>query len=152
MPLAFDLQNSRDCLEDLRGAVSDFKKDPLNPRLARYSAILAWSICDWVFEEHGDRLGFNDLPSFQGDIKQRCPELDYLQDLANSLKHRTITRYTPSLTEAYQQEGAFSRAFSRGFDIPALMLTTQDGTQLWFDDVIEGTLSFWDVYFGGKGI
>ena len=152
MLLTFDLQNSRDCLEDLRGAVGDLKKDPLNPRLARYSAIVAWSISDWVFEEHGNRLGFDGLPSFQEDIRRQCPELGYLQDLANSLKHRIITRYTPSLTEAYKKEGAFSTEFSRAFDIPGLMLAARDGTQLWFDDVIERALSFWDVYFGDKGI
>ena len=92
------------------------------------------------------------MPSFQEDIRQQCAELDYLQDLANSLKHRTITKYTPSLTEAYKQEGAFSTGFSRAFDIPGLMLTTRDRTQLWFDDVIEGALSFWDEYFGDRGV
>lgn len=152
MPLTFDLKNSSDCLEDLRGANSDFKKDPLNPRIARYCAIVSWSMCDWVFEEHGSGLEYKDLASFQGYVKKQCPELCYLQDLSNSLKHKTITRYDTSLTEAYTHKGSFSSAFSRGFDISGLMLTIRDGSQLWFEDVIEEALSFWDRYFEDKGI
>ncbi len=152
MPLTFDLQSSRDCLEDLRGTSSDFRKDPLNPRIARYGAVAAWSICDWIFEEYGSRLGYKSLTSLQEDVRGKCPELDYLQDLANSLKHKTITRYIPSLTEAYKRKGAFSNAFSRGFDVSGLMLTIQDGRQLWFENVIEDALSFWDRYFEDSGI
>ena len=152
MPLTFDLQNSRDCLEDLRGTVSDFKKDPLNPRIARYGAVVAWSICDWIFEEHGSRLGYKTLPKFQEDIRKKCPELEYLQNLANSLKHKTITRHTPSLRNADKHTGDFSQEFSRDFDISGLMLTVQDGRQLWFEDVIEEALAFWDGYFKDKGI
>ena len=152
MTLTFDLRNSRDCLEDLRGTVSDFKKDRLNPRIARYGAVVAWSICDWVFEEHGSCLGYKELTDLQKDIRKKCPELEYLQNLADSLKHKTITRYTPSLHKAYKKKGAFSQEFSRAFDISRLMLTVQDGSQLWFEDVIEEALAFWDGYFKDKGI
>ena len=150
MPFTFDLQNSGDCLEDLRGTISDFKKDPINPRIARYAAIVAWSLCDWVFEEHGSRLGYKKLRDLQKDIREKCPELDYLQDLANSLKHRTITYYTPSLSQSCKREGGFSSGFSRGFDTSGLMLTLGDDRQLWFEDVIDGALSFWDRYFRDK--
>ena len=154
MPLTFDLKNSRDCLRDLRATISDLEKDPLNPRIARYGAIVAWSICDWVFKEHGSRLGYNEKrpARLQEDIRNACPELKYLQDLANSLKHKTITGYTPSLRRTYKKGGGFSREFSRDFDIPGLMLEVKGGHQLWFEDVIEEAFSFWDGYFKKKGI
>ena len=151
-PLTFDLQNSRDCLEDLRAAISDFKTNRLNPRQARYIAIVAWSISDWVFREHGNRLGYENLENFKKDIRSQCRELCYLQDLANSLKHRTISRYTPSLAKAHKHGGAFSQGFSRAFDLSRLMLTTRDGRELWFEDVIETALIFWDGYFRDKGV
>lgn len=150
----FDIQNSRDCLKDLRDTISDFKKDSLNPRIARYGAIVAWSICEWVFEEHGSRLGYKkkELDKLQEDIRNACPELEYLQDLANFLKHKTITKYTPSLYRAYKKKGAFSQGFSRDFDISSLMLELNDGRKLWFEDVIEKALSFWEEYFKKHGI
>lgn len=152
MLLTFHLENSRDCLEDLRDTISDFKKDPLNPRIARYGAIVAWSICDWVFKEHGSHLGYTELGKLQEDIRNACPKIEYLQNLADSLKHKTITRYIPSLHRAYKKKGAFSQGFSRGFDISGLMLEVHDGRELWFEDVIEEAFSFWDDYFKRNGI
>ena len=152
MPLTFDIQNSRDCMEDLRDTISDFKKDRLNPRIARYGAVVAWSICDWIFEEHGSQLGYTELKDLKEDIKEQSPELKYLQDLANSLRHKTITRYTPSLYRAYEKKGAFSQGFSRDFDISGLRLVVNDGRQLWFEDVIEEALSFWNDYFKNNNI
>ena len=154
MPLTFDLENSRDCLKDLRATISDFEKDPLNPRIARYGAIVAWSICDWVFEEHRSLLGYKEGedPKFRENIKKKCPELEYLQDLANSLRHKTINRYTPSLYRAYKHKGGFSQEFSRGFDIDRLMLEVKGGRKLLFEDVIKKALSFWEGYFKRHGI
>ena len=153
MSLTFDLENSRDCLEDLRDTISDFKKDRLNPRIARYGAVVAWSICEWVFEEHGSRLGYRrkELNKLRADIRRASPELKYLQDLANSLKHRNPD-YTASLCSAYKHKGGFSQEFSRGFDISRLMLELNDGRQLCFEDVIEKALSFWDEYFKNNNI
>ena len=153
MPLTFDIQNSRDCLEDLRNTISDFKKDRLNPRIARYGAIVAWSICDWVFKEHGPQLGYNkkELNKLRADIRKASPELKYLQDLANSLKHRNPD-YTASLCSAYKHKGGFSQDFSRDFDISRLMLEVKGGRKLWFEDVIEEAFSFWDDYFKKNGI
>ena len=152
MVLTFDLQNSRDCLDDLRETISDFKKDRLNPRIARYGAVVAWSICDWVFLERGLQLGYKNLTSLQIDVREKCPGLGYLQDLANSLKHKTITMYKPALEEAFERKGAFSSGFSRDLDVSGFMLATQDGRELWFEDVIEEVLSFWEEYLEGMGI
>ncbi|MDE2814122.1 MAG: hypothetical protein OXM01_13915 [Gemmatimonadota bacterium] len=151
-PLTFDISNSSDMLEELRGVVSDFKKDDLNPKTARHCAVIAWSMCDWIFKEHGSRLGYKKLDKLQEDVRNKCPEIEYLQNMADSLKHRNITSYTPSLVGAYKHRGAFSRDFARDFDISGLMLKLQDGSELWFEDVIEAALSFWDGYFKDNGI
>ena len=93
------------------------------------------------------------LGKLQEDVRNKCPEIEYLQNMADSLKHRNITSYTPSLVGAYKHRGEFSsRDFSRDFDISGLMLKLQDGSELWFEDVIEAALSFWDGYFKDNGI
>ena len=144
LPRIFEIQNTGDCLDDLRATVSDLRKDPLNPRVARYGSIIAWSICDWVFKEHGSRLNINKLGTLQEYVKHQCPELAYLQDLGNSLKHRDITRYTPILIEAYEHKGPFSQHFSREFDKSRLHIKLQDGRILDFEEVIQEALSFWE--------
>ena len=60
--------------------------------------------------------------------------------------------YKPALEEAFERKGAFSNAFSRDFDVSGLMLATQDGRELWFEDLIEEVLSFWEKYFEDIGI
>ena len=152
MVLTFDLHDSRDCLDDLRETVADFKKDRLNPRIAGYGAVVAWSICDWVFLERGPQLGYKNLTSLQIDAREKCPGLGYLQDLANSLKHKTITMYKPALDEAFERKGAFASGFSREFDTSGLMLATQDERELWYEHVIEEVLSFWEEYLEGIGL
>ena len=115
---------------------------------------MAWSICDWVWKVDCTYQSdsFKTLNDFQQQVRDECPPLRYLQDLTNFVKHREITRYTPILSQARVKEGAFSTAFSRDFDVPGLKLTLQDGRQLWFEDVIEEALSYWDGYFKDKGI
>ena len=115
------LSSSADFLGELRETVSDLNKDPVNPRLARYAAIVAWSMRDWVEIELGRQV--------QHDrIKERCPELGYLQELANVFKHRTLKSPKAVTLTAAVKTGSFSRGFSRGFDIARLELVLEDGT------------------------
>ena len=71
-PSTFGLSSSTDFLEELRETVSDLNKDPVNPRLARYAAIVAWSMCDWVEVELR-------LPVQHSQIKEQCAAPRYLQ-------------------------------------------------------------------------
>jgi hypothetical protein len=45
---------------------------------------------------------------------------------------------------------AFSKAFSRAFDIGGLSLTLHDGSKVYFDNVADKVLSFWKDYFDGN--
>ena len=151
MSLSFDLQSSGDCLREFERKVGDFKGDSLNTEKARDCAIAGWHICDWVHKEHGARLGYNPQLSLQNHVKTSCPELGYLQDVANSRKHKWLT-YTPSVSRAYEHEGAFSPGFSRGFDISRLMLELGGGAKVDFQDVLESALSFWVGFFKKHGV
>jgi hypothetical protein len=144
-PPTFGLSNSADFLNELRETVSDLTKDPVNPRLARYAAIVAWSMCDWVGKELH-------RPVQHGQIKEQCPALEYLQELSNVFKHREL-RPSKSVTLAKAvKTGAFSRGFSRGFDIVRLELLLKDGSKLWFEDVIQEALDFWEKFFRDHGL
>ena len=144
-PPIFGLSSSADFLGELRETVSDLNKDPVNPRLASYAAIVAWSMCDWVSIELR-------RPVQHSQIKEQCPALRYLQELANVFKHRELRQSKPVTLTAAVKTGAFSRAFSRAFNIARLELVLEDGSKLWFEDVIQEALDFWDHFFRDNGL
>ena len=43
------------------------------------------------------------------------------------------------------------RAFSRAFNLARLELVLEDGSKLWFEDVIQEALDFWDHFFRDNG-
>jgi len=151
MSLTFDLSTSKDLLKLLLEKSNEFKKDKLNTVLAREGAILCWSLCDWVFSEHGMALGFKSLRDLQEFVKNNCISMSYMQDLANSSKHKEITKYIPLLKEAKKHRGAFSRAFSRAFNISSLRLVLQNNTELWFEDELEKATTYWAAFFSSHG-
>jgi len=149
----FERGNASDVLEALHRNAAAFAKDPLNTDLANHCAIDAWSLCDWVFKEHGKRLGFTSLANLQATMKANCNSLQLLQDVANASKHKEITRYTPQLKEAKKHKGGFQRgAFSRDFDVSALVLVREDGSEIWFDDALDEATRYWDTYFSANGL
>jgi hypothetical protein len=151
--LTFGRQSSRDVLHALKERADAFEKDPLNSELANQCAIDAWSLCDWVFKDHGARLGMQTLKDLQSSMKAMCPNLALLQDVANASKHKNITTYIPRLKEAKNHHGAFQRdAFSSAFDVSALVLVGDDGSEIWFDDVLKDVIRHWDDYFLRNGL
>ena len=91
--LTFGRQSSRDVLHALKERADAFEKDPLNSELANQCAIDAWSLCDWVFKDHGARLGMQTLRDLQSSMKAMCPNLALLQDVANASKHKQTQEY-----------------------------------------------------------
>ena len=142
-PPIFGLSSSADFLGELRETVSDLNKDPTNPRLAMYAAIVAWSMCDWVEIELPQ-------PVQHSQIKEQCPALRHLRELAIVFKHRKPKRLVT--LAAAVKTGAFGRGFSRAFDIARLELVLEDGSKLWFEDVIQEALDFWDNFFRDNGL
>ena len=124
----------------------------LDDALARTIAVRAWHHCDHVFKTLGADSGFDSLPEFQNHVRGECPELSWLQDLCNETKHREISRYAPNIDAARQHDSAFSREFSRDFDISFGELILPDGQEVWFLDAAERTLEFWSRFFEENGI
>ena len=109
--LTFDLCSSEDYLHDLQQRVDDFMKDGLDQRKAMDCAVSAWHAWDWIYSQHGCRLGYETLGHLQEQTRKQCPEFGYLQDIANARKHRFITKYPSRLKDAKMHPGAYSRDF-----------------------------------------
>lgn len=147
--LTFGRSSSHDVLRALKEKAITFAKTPLDTELANQCAIDAWSLCDWVFKEHGKRFGVQKLDQFQAQMKQQCPLLSLFQDVANASKHREITKYVPRLKEAKHHVGAFDRnSFqSSAFNVSALVLVDINGSEIWFDEALNDVINHWEHFF-----
>ena len=139
-------------LEALKNAVDKLREDDLNKDMARDCAIKAWQLCDHVFIALGEENPFPDLRALQDHIRGNCSELAYLQDISTESKHGRISRYTPRIVEARSHGGAFSRGFSRDFDISRLEIELPGGCSVWFIDVVDQATLFWSQFFEDHGI
>ena len=102
-------------------------------------------------------------------LKRELAEVDYLKvktqvetvltiesgvirDVCDGTKHLHIDRPPHvHVSNSGMKQGAFSKAFSRAFDIGGLFLTLHDGSILYFDNVADKVLSFWKKYFDHVG-
>ncbi len=139
-------------LEALKNASERFKNDDLNEDLARDCAIKSWQLCDHVFNALSATSRFTTLRDLQDHVKHTCTELAYLQDICTESKHGKISRYTPRIAEARFHRGAFSRAFSRGFDTSCLEVQLPGGQAILFNDVVDRAVDFWSKFLDDNRI
>ena len=139
-------------LEALKSTVDRFKNDDLNTDLARDCAIKAWHLCEHVFDALGSNLPFANLSDFQKYVRGACPQLAHLQIICNASKHGERLRNTGKIKEARVHGGAFSKAFSRGFDISRLEIELTGGKTVPFDDVVDRAVAFWSQFFAQNGL
>ena len=102
-------------------------------------------MCDWVEVEKPKRIQ-------KVNIEEKCPALKYMQDLANTFKHRERRKPEHVKLSAAYRTGGFGRGFGRGFDIVRLELVLKDESKLWFEDVIQEALDFWDSFLREENI
>ena len=139
-------------LKALKTASERFQNDDLNEDLAREYALKAWHLCDHVFNALGSTSRFATLGDLQEHVRNTCPDLAYLQDICTESKHANISRYPPRIAEARFKGGAFSRGFSRGFDISRLEIELLDGQRIMFNDVVDRAVGFWSIFFDDNGL
>ena len=153
MTRSFNL-DAPSALEALKSSVERFQDDDLNEDLARDCACKAWHLCDHVFKALGSNSQFPKLKDLKDHVKRRCPEIAYLQDICIEVKHAEITRHVSHIKvkEARHHRGAFSRAFSRGFDISCLEIELLGGQTIFFLDAADHAVGFWVDFFEGEGI
>lgn len=147
MGYSFDIRNSRDLFEEFRKRAEEYQSDPMSSGNAVICAILAWHLVEWVhqeYEEFSER--FPKKREFQSHLKKRCVSLSYIQDIANGSKHRGISKYQPSVRNTTSHKGAFSPAFSKGFDVPSLRINLNGGF-VYFDEELEKVTEFFSEIF-----
>ena len=139
-------------LEELKSDTEKLKKDVLNVTLARYCAIRAWHLHDYVFETLDQGSEFSTKKELREHIDRACPELYYLRVICNASKHSKLD-YKPRITTARIHQGDFDpNDFGDDFDIPCLVIELLDGKELMFYDTLRRAVDFWSEFFENHGI
>ena len=88
---AFGAHNFCGKLDDLVSQLNDFKKDEISVFRANSLAIACWNLEEWAFK---DPLLSNtiDRDLFRRDLFRKCPALAIMHDIANSEKHKGVSR------------------------------------------------------------
>ena len=145
MSLTFSVNNFEKYWEITQNKVSEYLNDDLNEEKAIECSIHLWHMCDWFYEKYKSKISYNDLSNMKGDFGSECISLRIMRDICNSYKHSKLREDSkPMLKSAVKHKGAFSRAFSSGFDISFLEAITNDGHKSDFKDDVREVLKFWN--------
>ena len=107
--------------------IDEYKADNLNVRKALNAIIFSYHIFDWVKQTNKN---FKIDEDYEENHK-------ILGDLSNGTKHFS------KKTAIKKNNGSFSRAFSRAFDISYLFITIE-GKKYYIDDIIDKAVEYWD--------
>ena len=148
MSYSFNIKNSKDLYLEFCKNVKEYRKDQLSSGKAVICAILCWHTVEWIYNEFSSVLSeYSTKGKFQEFMRQSCPPLSYMQDIANGSKHRGITFYTPTVKNTELHEGPFSQGFSKAFDISCLKMDIGGNQSVYFDEELEKAKSFIKEYF-----
>ncbi|MEE4259953.1 MAG: hypothetical protein V2I62_09345 [Bacteroidales bacterium] len=146
--LSFNIKNTRDLYNKLNEDYKEYSDDRLSSRKALNFAFTAWHLSDWIYNEFNNKLkvDYNNLYSFQSNLKKLCPSLQFMHDLTNGTKHYTLTKHNPRIKDTNLHIGDFNDDFNRDFDISMMVIKLEDGTRVCFEDEIKIVMNFWTKY------
>lgn len=109
-------------------------------------AITAFHLCDWILSDP------KVSPAIIADMRvlQNTQEIQACRDIANTIKHREITRYTPTVIDATADRGFGVGRFGRGgFGVgeESILITLVDGTIINGLTLSEKVIELWEKFF-----
>lgn len=125
----------------------EFNCDETNISNALNLCSESWHLTDFIFEEYNSELGFRTLGDFRESLYPECFNLKIMHDLGNASKHFNLTSPKSKIKITQKHNGAFSAAFSKGFNTSHLEIIMEDNSKLDFYFVMENVINFWKKYF-----
>lgn len=143
---SFDIKDSQGLFDKLKRDYHNFSADRLSSDNAINFSITAYHLFEWTEPE----LKPEQRDQFKEKKRLIDEDFQIIKDISNGTKHKNITRYAPRLRTTKKHNGAFSNAFSRGFDISVLLVELRDGRELYFEDIADRIYRFWADFFKTK--
>jgi len=145
--LNFGNDSALDKFNEFLRDYKDFKLDADSIKKGTGIAISAWHLTDWVYSEFKGVSNYKDLGEFRLSLYPSCPSLKIMHDIATAAKHKTVSLPKANLKSTRKHMGAFSREFSKDFDISYLEVELDSGYRLDFEDEIDKVKVFWEEFF-----
>ena len=143
----FEFAGPRDLLACLDDMTSRYSKEVDSKTLAALTAVLAWSLVDWVYKAHGSRLGFKNANALGEEVRKREPIFGLLQGLANAFKHGGAvdhpTRIVSAEVERYFEAGYVEEGYVRD----QLSIVDDAGVRTDCGVAFDRALAFWRDFF-----
>jgi hypothetical protein len=133
--------------EILLASAGRFRTDPTRAH-AMAVAIYAAQFLDWVFHERypgQDTRDNQTYAAFKAKHYDACPELGWLQDLADVAKHRGLGRAGVRLKQLADTHGARTEISEK-----PLELELADGSRHRMDAVVANAIAYWRATFSRK--
>ena len=144
MDYSFGINSLEKYWEAAQKKAHDFLADDLNESLAIECAQYLWHLCDWYYQERQSEIPYNQLSDLKGAFGKECQSLRVMRDVCNGSKHAGLDgTNNPVIRKTALHEGAFSAAFSSGFDATMLEAMLVDGTTVAFYEEVRKCLDFW---------
>jgi hypothetical protein len=148
----FEFKDPKDILFCLEDMVDRYSKELDCKPMAALTAVLAWSLAEWVYKKHKDKLGFNSQNDFQESIRSSEPVFVLLQGLGNAFKHGGEvdhpTRIVGVAEERYFEEGYVED----GYVGNELYIEDDSGHKINCVDALRRALKYWQDFFRDNGI
>jgi hypothetical protein len=144
--------------------VGDFKSNPADARFGLHVAEALWHVHEWLWHDqnpHSDTRAA-EYKSFQRELFVKCPELSWMRDVAETAKHRGLSR--PGIeverialklgrggSGGYNSSGGGYRvgavAYGSGTPQRAIEALSGHGPDRWLDEVVDTVVAFWTVNY-----
>lgn len=129
----------------------EYLTNPASVRLAINFSLTAWHLTEWLFhgllKYNSFNEDFKNLTAFRKHLKQRCPELQYIRDIADGSKHVTLDRH-PSFIKNSKSKKPFHhiRFGLSNTRFSFLEIELKNGDTILFRKVVENVMLFWKDY------
>ncbi len=143
MAHSFELRTAADFHRALQVQVAEYQDDDLNSVMAVACALFAWHLVEWIRVEF---FSSQELGTFRGDLVAKCPELEFMGNIANGTKHAVLSNKKKAVAHTSKANRSFDQTFDSTFN-GGFRIHLQDGTEVPFGPCLETVAEFWDRYF-----
>lgn len=124
-----------------------YEENPTSLQRALAFASASWHLIEWVLKEVQPKPSSAQLEEFRKTLYPECPYLELMHDIANTNKHRFLSKPKSNLSSVIKQNSPFNKALTKEFGGDSLILEMDNGSRLKFTEVANQILSFWLTYY-----
>ena len=151
----------RDMFEKMKLEFNDFKNDPGSSRHATNFVLTAYHLKEWIWKayleqdealKHKISSQIQDKDSYYSFVKSECPEIKYMRELANNIKHFASLKEdeiqeTSSGNKTWEEMTCTWEKCHLPWGYVGLIIITKDNQWISALDTFQKVHDYWANYF-----